>query len=75
MKYTKEQWSKLNEMERSWLVYFYKHENDDWDYGAGGYLPDDCGECPVCGQPVLGGGVCIHCLDYAMELEKKMGRG
>ena len=72
MKYTREQWAKLNEEERSWLVYFYKHENDGWGYG--GYLPDDCGECPVCGRPVLGGGICIYCLNRALELEKTMGR-
>ena len=73
MKYTKEQWAKLNEEERSWLVYFYKHENDS--SGDSAYLPDECGECPICGAPVYGGGICMYCLDRAIKLEEKMGRG
>ena len=72
MKFSKEQWSKLNKEERSWLVSYYHHENDNSKYG--GYLPDDSSECPVCGQPVIGGGVCTNCLDHAIKLEEKMGR-
>ena len=78
MKYTKEQWARLNKEERSWLVYFYKHKNDD----SGNFYipgdewgPDEYDECPICGTPVWGGGVCISCLDRAIKLEEKMGRG
>lgn len=72
MKYTKEQWNKLDENERGWLVNFYKNKNKL--VRNDGWLPDDSGECPICGNPTLGGGVCLDCLNHAFELEKKMGR-
>lgn len=36
---------------------------------SGFNIPDDCGECPECGELTLGGGTCIDCLF------KRDGRG
>ncbi len=73
MKYTKEGWGRLNPSERTWLVFYNKHCNE---YNcAGGYLPDDSSECVICGDPMLGSGVCGNCLNIAINLSEKMKGG
>ena len=37
-----------------------------------GYLPDDCGDCNVCGQPVFGYGWCRDCTYRYNELRDKL---
>jgi hypothetical protein len=59
MRRTKEWWATLDKEERSHLVYIERRMNGFTGYG--GYLPDDCSECPVCGQPVFGSGMCSYC--------------
>lgn len=71
MTYTKEQWSKLDEKERTWLVNFWK--NDDEHPMNCSYLSGTLSECPICGELTGGGGVCYDCLKRAIEIEKKMG--
>jgi hypothetical protein len=60
MKRTKEWWEALTGDERSHLVYIEKHANGGMNYGGGGYLPYDVGECPVCGQ-LSRYGLCDYC--------------
>ena len=61
MKRTKAWWRRLNKVERSYLVLFERLSAHPPPLGGGGYLPDDCGECPLCGNPALGGGACREC--------------
>ena len=69
MRRTKEWWARLDKYERSELVYLERAGNQ---YGGlGGYLPDDCGECPGCSQPVLGGGLCNYCINRMEALIDK----
>lgn len=63
MKRTKEWWAGLEKWERQWLVSAEYSEKRGGGYGAGGYLPDDCSECSICGEP----GACSHCLE---EMER-----
>ena len=37
-----------------------------------GYLPEDCGECGACGQPILGTGWCSSCYKTWKELDDKL---
>ena len=69
MRRTKEFWSRLNKQERSYLVYIERNANKGTCMG--GYLPDDCSECNVCGNAQLGSGTCMHCLNDWNELIKK----
>jgi hypothetical protein len=65
MRRTKDWWAALTRPERIWLVYAEK--NDRAFYSP--YLPDDCSECGVCGQPQLGGGgMCTYCLNKHKEI-------
>ena len=60
MKRTKEWWAALTKEERCWLVYAERNDT----CSRSDYLPDDCSECGVCGQPQMGGcGMCRYCLD------------
>ena len=71
MKFTKERWSKLNPVERGWLVHYHKYCNELG--GSGGYnMPEGCGYCPVCGYEQMGELVCIKCIDEAERLYTKM---
>jgi len=36
------------------------------------YLPDDCGECNVCGNPVFGYGWCDSCRGRYTQLRDKL---
>lgn len=40
--------------------------------GKSAYLPDDCSECPSCGQPTLGYGKCQDCLRRLRQLWSKL---
>ena len=40
--------------------------------GRSAYLPDDCGECPVCDSPALGFGLCRYCGEEYDNLRKKL---
>ncbi len=69
MRRTKEWWARLTPEERSELVYIERNASQasvGWD----GYLPDDCGECNVCGSPTMGT-TCMRCLDRWSELIDK----
>ena len=75
-------WSRLTAMERSELVRLEKANNKSTGYGGGGYLPEDCSECPACEQPHLGSGLCLPCLsrlillaDKTDEKKRHEGRG
>lgn len=69
MKRTKEFWKRLTKDERCELVYIERHQ---YEYiGNKGYLPDDCSECPVCGEPHLGSGLCSRCNNRIIELINK----
>jgi len=61
MKRTKKWWKQFNKAQRAYIVYFEKAGKESSDYGGGGYLPDDCSECAVCSQPMLGSGTCQSC--------------
>jgi predicted amidophosphoribosyltransferase len=41
-------------------------------YDKSGYLPDDCGECGACGQPMLGAGYCPSCTKEFDSLNNKL---
>ena len=41
-------------------------------YDRSGYLPDDCGECGACGQPMLGTGWCHFCYQKFKALDSKL---
>ena len=51
MKRSKAWWARLKPHERSCVVYYERHAHDYYGYGGGGYLPDDCTECSICGTP------------------------
>ena len=40
--------------------------------GRSAYLPDDCSECGACGQPTLGYGWCLSCLNEWQGLHDKL---
>lgn len=62
MRRTKEWWAALEKWERVWLVHAERWQHKYGGYGVGGYLPDDCSECSICGQAQLGSGACAYCL-------------
>lgn len=71
MRRTKEWWARLDEYERSTLVYLERAQYRY--YGGGGYLPDDCSECSGCSEPMMGsGGLCTHC---SGRLEQLIAKG
>jgi hypothetical protein len=73
VKRTKEWWARLDKDERCQLVML---ERDANHYGGlGGYLPDDCGECPHCSYPALGGGLCRDCRNELFVLLAKANGG
>lgn len=64
-------WNNLSKAERT--EYMRLQMSPQGGYDRSGYLPDDCGECGVCGQPTIGGGWCSGCLKRHQELREKMG--
>lgn len=69
MKRTKQWWAKLDKDERARLVWLEKYSNHY--YSNDGYLPDDCSECSGCGDPCMGSGLCIHCLNEIQRIVDK----
>ena len=70
MRRTKEWWAALTADERAHLVFIERNANGGVNYGGGGYLPDDVGECPACGQ-LSRYGLCGYCSD---SLEKYIAK-
>jgi hypothetical protein len=66
MKRTKEWWSKFSS-EDKWFIWHFEREQNNYGH-MGGYLPDDCSECVVCGDPMFSSGVCTHCLNRYTKL-------
>lgn len=69
MRRTKEWWARLSPGERSRLVWLERSANRLSSHSA--YLPDDCTECPSCGDPQLGSELCAHCDRELIALVKK----
>ena len=62
-------WDRLTKEERAYYMYLQMAPR----YGTrSGYLPDDCCECPACGQPVLGSGWCSDCYHQWSELRARL---
>lgn len=68
MKRTKEWWSKFSEDERRTIWWFEKNAGKSAGLGGGGYLPDDCGECAVCGNICYMSSPCISCINEYEDL-------
>jgi len=68
MRRTKEWWARLTPEDRSIIVYFERHQNEG---GRSDYLPDDCSDCGVCGNPCLGIGPCQSCSNEYMKAINK----
>jgi len=71
MRRDKAWWARLTKGERSRLVYLEYVNARCWGR-HGGWLPDDCYECPSCSQPALSGGLCNQC---DAELLRLIARG
>lgn len=69
MRRTRGWWARLEEHERAYIVYFERNQGKGSGYG--GYLPDDCSECSICGGAMLGSGECMPCVDRYLEAIKK----
>ena len=54
-------WDRLTKDERSLLVLLERADKQLGSYGGGGYLPDDCSECPWCSTPGYSHGLCRAC--------------
>ena len=62
-------WSRLTKRERArYMVMQMSHGGG----GRSAYLPDDCSECGMCGNPILGYGWCDACLDEFIALDNKL---
>jgi hypothetical protein len=66
-------WSNLTKDERREYMNFQMAKK--YPLGDGGYLPDDCSECGVCGQPTLGFGLCPYCREAFKVLKNKLQGG
>jgi hypothetical protein len=63
-------WNNLTKNERR--AYMQLQMSPQGRYDRSGYLPEDCGECGACGQPMLGSGWCSNCLAEFNKLRKKL---
>ena len=63
-------WGNLNKEERR--RYMQIQTSGSGHYDRSGYLPDDCGECGCCGQPMLGTGLCGSCYHEWRRLRDKL---
>jgi len=63
-------WDNLTKEERA--EYMRLQMSPSGGYDRSGYLPDDCGECGACGQPIMGSGWCSSCYKRWAELDKKL---
>ena len=68
MRRTKAWWRRLTKNERRHLVFL---EASHKGGSAGIYMPEDCSECPACGQGVLGRGWCTYCSNMWASLVAK----
>ena len=70
MRRDKAWWARLTKDERASLVYL-EYSNAHCYGGHSAYLPDDCYECPGCGQAGVGSGFCNQCDDELLRLIAK----
>jgi len=63
-------WGNLTKEERA--EYMRLQMSPPGGYDRSGYLPDDCGECGACGQPILGTGWCHSCYRKWQALRNKL---
>ena len=70
MKEMKLNWGNLAKGERA--EYMRLQMSPSGGYDRSGYLPDDCGECKACGQPILGAGLCQECYTKWRTLRNKL---
>jgi len=63
-------WDNLTKEERA--RYMQLQMSPAGGYDRSGYLPDDCGECGACGQPMLGVGWCPSCYAEWRRLRDKL---
>jgi hypothetical protein len=63
-------WNNLTKEERA--QYMRLQMSPHGGYDRSGYLPDDCGECGACGQPILGTGWCHSCYLIWKTLSDKL---
>ncbi len=63
-------WDNLTQEEKAEYMRFQMSPQGGYDHS--GYLPDDCGECGACGQPMLGSGWCPNCSGRWRELREKL---
>ena len=62
-------WNNLNKEERATYMRFQTASGG----GRSAYLPDDCYECPACGEPELGSiGLCRNCSTQWERLRNKL---
>lgn len=54
-------WWAARSPQQRWIIWNY--ERNEGKSSGSAYLPDDCSECGVCGQPCLGYGPCIACIN------------
>jgi hypothetical protein len=73
MKRDKAWWARLDAPER-WKVWNYERFQHSGT-GHSSYYPDDCGECPVCGEMKMGVGPCTACDNEYMALIAKASGG
>lgn len=69
MRHDKTWWARLELEERAIVMGMWKADKHNGPLG--GYYPDDCGECPWCSNPSLGGGLCGWCRKELIALERK----
>lgn len=69
MRRNKAWWSKYTREERWKICNFERNHHKHTHFG--GYLPDDCTECAVCGNACFGGSPCTHCLNEYDRLMNK----
>jgi len=63
-------WRNLTNKERA--EYMSLQMSPRGGYDRSGYLPDDCGYCGACGEPVLGARWCHSCFSRWDYLKKKL---
>jgi hypothetical protein len=63
-------WNNLTQDERRRYMQIQMSPHGGYDHT--GYLPEDRGECGVCGQPILGYGWCESCVNEFRILSNKL---
>ena len=62
-------WASKTPEQRSFIVQYERGKNINYGYGGGGYLPEDCVECGVCGYPSLSS-PCYMCVEKYLKATK-----